>query len=151
MSGIDNILALSALHETETGHLNRESLTKMLEEAFHSATAAAGKDGYLIAFDQNADYDSENFHWFKSRYDRFVYVDRIVVANQARGRGLAREFYAALFARAKAKGHSRVVCEVNIDPPNPGSLAFHAALGFAEIGQATLENGKSVSYQERAL
>jgi uncharacterized protein len=151
MSGIDNILALSALHETETGHLDRASLTKMLEDAFHSATSAAGKDGYLIAFDQDADYDSENFLWFKARYDRFVYVDRIVVAEHARGRGLAREFYEGLFEHAASTDHIRVVCEVNIDPPNPGSLAFHAALGFAEIGQALLSNGKSVSYQEHIL
>jgi uncharacterized protein len=151
MSGIDAILALNARHETETSPLERASLSKMLGDAFHSATAAAGADGYLIAFDQDADYDSVNFHWFQARYDRFVYVDRIVVAEHARGRGLAREFYAALFARAKDAGHVRIVCEINLDPPNPGSLAFHQAMGFIEIGQATLANGKTVSYQELAL
>jgi uncharacterized protein len=151
MSDIDAILALSARHETETSSLDRVSLSTMLDEAFYSATAADGADGYLIVFDQDAKYDSVNFNWFRTRYDRFVYVDRIVVAEHARGRGLARAFYADLFIRAKNAGHTRLVCEINLDPPNPGSLAFHQALGFHEIGQATLANGKTVSYQERAL
>ncbi|MFM9853851.1 MAG: GNAT family N-acetyltransferase [Sphingomonadaceae bacterium] len=147
MSGIDNILALSALHEVETSPLTRETLTEMLGNAFHSATAGAGRDGYLIAFDQDGDYDSINFTWFKERYPRFVYIDRVVVAAHARGRGLAREFYDALFAHARDAGHEIVTCEINIDPPNPGSLAFHAALGFVEIAQAQLSPTKRVSYQ----
>jgi uncharacterized protein len=151
MSGIDAILALNAAHEVETGPLDRATLTEMLSEAFHSATEAAGSDGFLIAFDQDAGYDSVNFLWFQTRYNRFVYVDRIIVAAHARGRGLARTFYDGLFGKARAAGHSRVVCEVNLDPPNPGSLAFHDALGFTEVGQATLPNGKTVSYQERVL
>jgi predicted GNAT superfamily acetyltransferase len=26
-------------------------------------------------------------------------------------------------------------CEVNVEPPNPGSLRFHERIGFAEVGQ----------------
>ncbi len=151
MSGLDAILALNAAHEVETSPLDHAGLVEMLDTAFHSATEAAGRDGFLIAFDQDAPYTSPNFLWFKARYDRFVYVDRIIVAEHARGRGLARTFYEGLFDRARAAGHERVVCEVNLDPPNPGSVAFHAALGFVEVGQAVLENGKRVSYMECRL
>jgi uncharacterized protein len=147
MSGIDNILALSALHEVETSPLTRETLTAMLGNAFHSASAAAGRDGYLIAFDQDGDYHSINFTWFKDRYARFVYIDRVVVAAHARGKGVAREFYEALFAHALGAGHYMIGCEINLDPPNPGSLSFHGAMGFAEVGQAQLGPGKLVSYQ----
>ena len=28
-----------------------------------------------------------------------------------------------------------LTCEVNIQPPNPGSLLFHAGHGFVEVGQ----------------
>ncbi len=41
-------------------------------------------DAFLIAFDQDADYDSPNFLWFRERFERFVYVDRIAVAPAAR-------------------------------------------------------------------
>ena len=102
--------------------------------------------------DQDADYDSPNFLWFKARYPRFVYVDRIAVAAAARGRGHARSLYGDLFGAALAKGHKVVVCEVNSDPPNPASDAFHAALGFSEVGQAAIHGGKkTVRYFARPL
>jgi uncharacterized protein len=147
MDDIDTILALSALHEPETSPLTRQKLTQMLGEAFYSASAGGGRDGYLISFDQDAHYDSVNFLWFKTRYPRFIYIDRVVVADHARGRGIARGFYEALFDRARAVAHTHIVCEINLAPANPGSLAFHTALGFVEVGQADLNSGKRVSYQ----
>jgi uncharacterized protein len=161
MNGIDNLLVLNNAHSVETGPLTQKELTAMLDTAFHSAVEDGavedgavedgGKDGLLIAFDQDGDYASPNFLWFKARYERFVYVDRIIVAEHARGRGLARKFYEGLFNRARGAGHDRVVCEVNLDPPNPGSLRFHAAMGFVSVGDAVLENGKTVRYMERVL
>ncbi len=149
---IDAILALNAAHEVETSPLDRAALEVMLDEAFHSATAADGVDGFIITFDQDADYDSINFRWFAERYDRFVYVDRVVTAPHARGRGIARGFYATLFKAARAAGHRRIVAEINVDPPNPASMAFHAALGFTEVGRGDFpEKGKIVSYQECLL
>jgi uncharacterized protein len=144
---LDEILALNAAHEVETSPLDHAALVEMLEPAFHIATSGDGRDGFLIAFDQDAAYSSQNFLWFKARYDRFVYVDRVIVASHARGRGLARTFYQDLFACARKAEHRCIVCEVNLDPPNPGSLAFHAVMGFAEVGQAALGGGKLVSYQ----
>jgi uncharacterized protein len=147
MSEIDHILSLNAAHEVETSPLDHSALGAMLETAFHSATEGAGRDGFLIAFNQDAPYSSQNFLWFKARYDRFVYVDRVIVAPHARGQGLARRFYEGLFDRARAAGHHRIVCEINLEPPNPGSFAFHASMGFAEVGQAEVGRGKVVSYQ----
>ena len=83
---------------------------------------------------------------------RFVYVDRIVVAPSARGRGLARRLYDELIRTATEAGHDRVVCEVNLDPPNPQSDAFHAALGFQPLATARIHGGtKTVRYMARSL
>jgi uncharacterized protein len=147
MDTLDNILALGALHEVETSPLTRAKLIKMASEAFHIETADDGRDGYLVSFDQDADYESVNFRWFAARYPRFVYIDRVVVAAHARGQGVARSFYEALFDRARAANHADVVCEINLEPPNPGSMAFHVALGFVEVGQGSPSKGKRVSYQ----
>jgi predicted GNAT superfamily acetyltransferase len=106
----------------------------------------------MLAFDHEADYDSPNFFWFRARHPRFVYVDRIVVAASARGRGCARRLYHDLFAHALRAGHERVVCEVNSNPPNPESDAFHASLGFVEVGAASVYGGsKTVRYLLRTL
>ncbi|WP_296599177.1 GNAT family N-acetyltransferase [Phenylobacterium sp.] len=144
------LLALNNAHAQELSWLEPAKLAAMVDEAFLARRVGQG-DALLIAFDQDAAYDSPNFLWFRARYDRFVYVDRIVVAEKARGRGLAKALYLELFAAARSAVHARVVCEINADPPNPASDAFHAALGFAEVGAAVLQGGKAVRYFERAV
>ena len=147
----DALLALNNEHARELSWLEPERLRHLVAQAF-LARRIGNLDAFLLAFNQDADYDSPNFLWFRSRYRRFVYVDRIVVAASARGRGLARKLYDDLFKLALAAGHDRVVCEVNTQPPNPGSDAFHAALGFVEVGTADVYGGsRTVRYLSRTL
>lgn len=143
------LLALNNAHATELSPLDAAGLDALVATAFMAAHA--GDDALLLAFDETARYDSPNYLWFRARYPRFVYVDRVVVAAAARGRGLARALYAALTDRARAAGRFTLVCEVNAVPPNPASDAFHAALGFAPVGAATLATGKRVRYLAREL
>ncbi len=145
------VLTLNNEHAAELSWLEPERLSHLIAQAFH-ARRVGSLDGFILAFDQTADYDSPNFVWFRERYPRFVYVDRVAVAAHARGRGIARSFYEDLFAAARNAGHEVVTCEVNLDPPNPGSDAFHAALGFSEVGSASLGDGtKTVRYFARSL
>ncbi|WP_119274841.1 GNAT family N-acetyltransferase [Taklimakanibacter deserti] len=145
------ILALNNAHAVETSVLDEVRLASMLDEAF-LATRIGDVDAFLIVFDQQARYDSPNFTWFQAKYPDFVYVDRIITGPNARGKGYARALYEDLFEKAAARGHKRVVCEVNIDPPNPGSDAFHAALGFAEVGRQLLAgSGKTVRYLSKDI
>jgi uncharacterized protein len=140
------LLALNNQHAVELSWLGPSQLDHLLRQAFH-ARRIGQVDAFPLAMDQGADYDSPNYQWFLQRYQRFVYIDRVVVAGAARGRGYARLLYEDLFRRAADAGHERVVCEVNVQPPNPASDVFHAALGFAEVGSATIHNGgKSVRY-----
>ena len=133
-------------HAQELSWLEPERLEYLVREAF-LARRIGHVDAFLLAFDQDARYDSPNFIWFRARYSRFVYVDRIVVAPSARGRGCARRLYADLFEHAVRAGHDRVVCEVNTIPPNAASDAFHAALGFVEVGTASVHDGsRTVRY-----
>jgi predicted GNAT superfamily acetyltransferase len=145
------MLALNNAHAQELSWLDLERLEHLVGEAF-LARRIGELDAFLLAFDQAARYDSPNFLWFRARYPRFVYVDRIVVASSARGRGHARRLYDDLFEHARRAGHACVVCEVNRIPPNPESDAFHAALGFVEVGAASIHGGsKTVRYLERGL
>ena len=145
------LLALNNAHASELSWLEPSDLASLVAQAW-LALRIGEVDAFMLALDESASYDSPNFGWFRARYPRFVYVDRVVVAPHARGRGLARELYDALIHTASQAGHERIVCEVNLDPPNPASDAFHAALGFAEIGSASIHGGaKTVRYLQRSL
>ena len=146
----DALIALNNAHAEELSWLDPDKLSHLVNEAF-LARRAGNLDAFLLAFDQGADYNSPNFLWFRSRYQRFIYVDRIVVEPSARGRGHARRLYQDLFEHAVRMGHERVVCEVNLDPPNPASDAFHAAFGFVEVGRGMLGGSKTVRYLSRML
>lgn len=140
------VLALNNRHAEELSWLEAPRLSSMLGAAFYSRRIGA-LEAFIIAFDQDADYDSPNFQWFRQRYARFVYVDRIAVDGAARGHGHARSLYGDLFECAAQAGHEIVVCEVNAEPPNPASDAFHARLGFREVGAANIHGGsKTVRY-----
>ncbi len=97
--------------------------------------------GFVIAMQPGAAYESENYAFFESRDIDHLYVDRIVIDAAERGTGLGAELYAAVFAAAREQGRLEVTCEVNLDPPNPGSLAFHERLGFRSVGTQVTKGG----------
>jgi predicted GNAT superfamily acetyltransferase len=104
--------------------------------------------GFVLAFAPGTSYDSENYRWFGKRYEDFYYLDRIVLDDAVRRLGLGRRVYAAL--EDVAREHGRMVVEVNLDPPNEPSLAFHRSRGYVEV--ATLGGpGKSVLLMEKSL
>lgn len=145
-----DLLALNNVHQKETSYLSDDDWRHLVSEAYDAT--CIGTQGFLITFDPSADYDSPNFIWFQKTYSEFVYVDRIVVAATARGQGIARQLYEHLFDVVKRNGIERVVCEVNLDPPNPVSDAFHAQLGFSEVGRAELKDrSKTVRYLCKSL
>src|SRR4051812_20475322 len=92
------MLALNNSHAEELSWLERKRLQELVAQAY--ARRIGSLDAFMIAFDQDGQYDSPNFLWFRTRYARFVYVDRIVVAASARGLGCALRLYADLFGRA---------------------------------------------------
>lgn len=146
----DALRALNNAHARETSHLSAADWAGLVAQAFAALAILSGSDaapeGFVVALDQDADYASPNFVWFRERFERFVYVDRVVVAAAARGRGHARQLYGAVATVARAAGHARIVCEVNQRPPNPGSDAFHAALGFVPLATRALASDKTVRY-----
>lgn len=143
------VLALNAREEEATSPLDAARLARLVAAARH-AVAVTGPEGvaaFLLGFGPGADYDSPNYRWIARHLSSFAYIDRVVVAPFARGRGLARALYADFAASCPDLGP--LACEVNLVPPNPGSDAFHAALGFVEIGRDRPAPGKTVRYLMR--
>ena len=96
---------------------------------------------FLLSLGSGEDYASENYVWFESRGVAHQYIDRIVVSAQAKGTGVGRAMYESVFQRALERGANEITCEVNVMPPNPGSLAFHERMGFRRIGEQDTKGG----------
>lgn len=107
--------------------------------------------GFILAMQNGAAYDNGNFQWFADRLNRFVYIDRIVLGEAARGLGLGTKLYDHLADQAQRQGSLIMAAEMDLVPANPGSIAFHRKYGFVEIGTRALESGKVVSMQIRGL
>lgn len=144
------IVALNADQVQHTSPMDLRRLSQLdAASCYHRIVRVDNQfAGFLLAMDQSADYDSANFRWFASRYSRFVYIDRIVIKPDYAGHGLGRRLYEDLLAFASQRMAPCLVCEYNLEPPNPASAAFHQRLGFVEVGQQRLaESGKRVSMQ----
>jgi len=109
------------------------------------ALIATSRDGKVLAFllslGGGQRYESENYTWFESRGVRHQYIDRIVVDPGAKGTGVGRALYESVFERARERGATEIGAEVNVRPPNPGSIAFHERLGFRQLIERETKGG----------
>lgn len=105
--------------------------------------------GFVITMTPGTDYDSGNYGWFAHAFgDDFYYIDRVVVDQRFRRRGVARYAYDEL--ERAAHSYHRLTCEVSIDPVNEPSLRFHRGRGFVEMGQRD-DGFKVVSLLSRSV
>ncbi|UFS60952.1 GNAT family N-acetyltransferase [Subtercola endophyticus] len=146
---VAQLLALNNLAVPAVNKLDEPALRAILAEVRFGFTVVddaepAGVLGFALTLVSGADYHSENYRWFESRSSDFLYVDRIVVAEGARDAGVGQMLYTTIFDSARSEGVSEVFCEVNLSPPNPGSLRFHHRLGFVEVGQQATKGGAFV-------
>jgi predicted GNAT superfamily acetyltransferase len=104
--------------------------------------------GFVLVLAPGVAYESANYAWFGEHRSDFLYLDRVAISERFRRRGVGSAIYDAVEARATAELRP-VLLEVNREPPNHGSLAFHAARGYLEIGTLRHDDGKVVSLQEK--
>ena len=150
IADFDAILALNEASVSRLSPLSPQRLAGLHAQAALHRVVEREREviGFLLAFREGADYDSPNYLWFAERYPLFLYVDRVVVADVARGQGVGALLYRDMFEFAAAWGARLVTCEFDIDPPNPASEQFHARFGFREVGRQWVADGrKQVSLQ----
>jgi predicted GNAT superfamily acetyltransferase len=136
------VLAWNAANVEVLSPLDEDELVELLGcSESGSVIVHQGRDvGFVITVATEAAYESENYRWF---------ADRIVIDASARRTGLATRVYEEL--EADAAQRVPVFClEVNVEPPNGPSLAFHAARGYVEVGRH-VANGHVVALFEKDL
>ncbi|MEX2466406.1 MAG: GNAT family N-acetyltransferase [Gemmatimonadota bacterium] len=149
----EEILVINAEGVPGVSELDAPKLDRLSAEA--DPLLVAVQDGrvaaYLIAFRPDAVYEGTCFRWFREHHASFLYIDQVAVGARWRRSGAASALYSALEAEARQLGLVALTCEVNLDPPNPESMAFHDLLGFREVATLDVPDGRRVSLQVRPL
>lgn len=150
---LPRILQINEANVPEVGSVDADRMAFLLGESPIALTVEL--DGTIVGFclvmPSDSAYDSVNYRWFTERHDDFMYLDRVAFDAAAQGRGLGTRLYAEVDRLMAERGATRLALEVNVDPPNEPSLAFHARRGFAEVGQQDTPYGIRVSMQMRPV
>lgn len=142
----DVILQLNQAEVQWTSPLTDDALNHLAARASYYKVVEAGTEvaGFMLAMRDGSGYDNANMAWFEARYSRFLYVDRIVIDAGYAGRGLGKLIYKDAIAFARRAGLHHVVCEYCVQPMNTASRAFHAGMGFIEVGQRKIDGSDKV-------
>ena len=118
-----------------TGKVSEDEIKSLLHHSELSIGAFDGDilQGFVICLPPGTEYASLNYAWFNQRYDDFLYVDRIAVSQNHRNKNVGTSLYAEVISLS-AQNEVPIAAEVNLTPPNPGSIRFHERNGFTEVG-----------------
>ena len=143
------VLEINNANTPGVSQLTMAELQKDLRNSLH-ALAIDDEHGevcaFCITFAPDAPDAGANHRWFAERYKSFVYLDRIAIDSNHQNRGLGALLYQSVEqCMQNSAKHSLLCCEVNLEPPNLGSLRFHQRIGFTEVGQHSPQQGYVVS------
>jgi predicted GNAT superfamily acetyltransferase len=151
---LERVLAINQANVPEVGDATAAHLARLVAASSISLISIVDAQiaGFCIVFGPDADYDSVNYQWFMKHHPTAMYLDRVAFDARFHGQGLGSEMYAEVdrLIRHEHPAATGLTLEVNIDPPNEPSLAFHRKLGFAEVGRQ-MSHGIEVSLQHRDL
>jgi predicted GNAT superfamily acetyltransferase len=105
----------------------------------------------LIVLGPGKAYTSDNYTWLETQFTNYCYVDRIMVNVDYKRRGLGNKLYKEFEKYATHIGTSTLLCEVNIEPPNPQSIAFHMQFGWEPFFEREHGPGKKVQYFKKNI
>jgi predicted GNAT superfamily acetyltransferase len=148
-----DLRAIHAINEAGTPGVHSESPAQLAAITRESCIAIVAEIGGAVAgfcqvLPPGATYQSMNYQWFSARYDDFIYLDRVAVGVEHRGRGIGSRLYEEVERRTSAAWFT---LEVNLRPRNEGSLRFHARHGFLEVGQQETDYDALVSLMAKRL
>ena len=143
---IPAIVAMNMSGRPGVSPLAPEMVAETLVSASHVMVADRDGQGvgYVIGYTANDVCEGEEFAWFQTHVPQFLYIDQIAVMPTVRRLHIGAQLYAHATFYACTHDIPALVCEVNLDPPNPASLCFHRRLGFLEVGMMTVQDGRTV-------
>lgn len=141
----ENRPAVAPLQEAELAHLMGFDGCHLVATDVQGEVVA-----YLLSFPNDSAYDDTEFRWFRRHLvGPFFYICQIVVEQKHRQQQIGYALYHHLLATARQRGSPTLCCDVNTDPPNINSFAFHHSLGFAEVGSGHASDGTAIAFLAR--
>jgi predicted GNAT superfamily acetyltransferase len=136
------ILKLNQGALPQVNPVEMDALHWFKQEAAYFRVAEAGGNlvGFLIAVAHDSGYPSKYFGWFCDRYDKFIYVDRVIVTESARGKRVAWRLFEDVERFASERAFP-LASDVYSHPPNQISLSFHDKYGFQRVGSQQVDDG----------
>ena len=152
---LTRVLAINNANTPGVSELTLSELETDIKNCLH-ALAIDNEHGkvcaFCITFAPDAPDAGVNHRWFAERYASFVYLDRIAIDPTYQNLGLGVLLYQSVEQQMiDSAQHSLLCCEVNLQPPNPGSLRFHHRIGFTEVGQHSPQQNYLVSMLSKNL
>jgi predicted GNAT superfamily acetyltransferase len=147
---IESLYRLNQENTPEVGSLSSINILQDLFDMSSNAFYFSKKDeviGFIICLRENSKYQSFNYKFFSELERKFLYIDRVIVKESERNKGVGKYVYEHLFQSAK-KDNIPICCEVNTQPVNKISLNFHSSLGFKRVGEHSF-NTHSVTYLKK--
>ena len=155
ITDVARVLAINNANTPGVSELTLSELETDITNCLHALTIDNEHGevcAFCITFAPDAPNAGVNHQWFAERYASFVYLDRIAIDPTYQNLGLGVLLYQSVEQQMIASAqHSLLCCEVNLEPPNPGSLRFHHRIGFTEVGQHSPQQNYRVSMLSKNL
>jgi uncharacterized protein len=105
----------------------------LVKQSEHALTVDDGGQlaGFVITLPTGATYESSRYEWFEERFDDYLYLDRIVVADTHRRQGVASRLYDVV--------EQDLPVALEVYETNDVSLAFHRHRGYEKVGELVHE------------
>ena len=155
ITDLARVLEINNANTPGVSELTMAELQTDLRNSLH-ALAIDNEHGevcaFCITFAPDAPDAGDNHRWFAERYESFVYLDRIAIDSNHQNRGFGALLYQSVEQRMlNSAEHALLCCEVNLEPPNPGSLRFHKRIGFTEVGRHSPKQDYVVSLFQKVI
>jgi predicted GNAT superfamily acetyltransferase len=157
---LERILTLNAGAVPDVGAIDAERLRALIDQSLLALAISTEDDeqvvGFCLVLGPGADYQSVNYRWFSSHFgttgEPFAYLDRVAIDPAFQRQGFGQKLYRFVESWLLEATETLWFClEINLEPRNDISLAFHESLGFEEIGQQLTDYGVLVSLQTKYL